>query len=294
MTYSLVARDPVTRELGVAVQSHWFSVGAVVTHARAGVGAVATQSVPDPTHGSRLLDLLAGGASPGEALDAVHEGDPAVPYRQTALVDVHGRVAVHTGEGCMPEAGHARGDGWSVQANIMASGEVWPAIAEAFASADPRRPLAERLVIALEAGEEAGGDVRGSQSAALVVVPGEGEPWRRTVDLRVEDHADPVGELRRLLRLNAAYADAGAGDELMAEGRIAEAGERFTSAAELAPEKEELLFWSGLAAASAGDVDTGVQRVREAITRNPGLDELLRRLGEDLAPAAPLVRAALQ
>jgi uncharacterized Ntn-hydrolase superfamily protein len=293
VTYSLVARDPSTNELGVAVQSHWFSVGAVVTHARAGVGAVATQSVPDPTHGPRLLDLLQDGASPEQALDSVLSDDEVTPYRQTALVDVKGRVAVHTGEGCMPDAGHASGDGWSVQANIMVSGEVWPAMAEAFVSADPARPLAERMLTALDAGQAAGGDVRGMQSAALVVVPAIGEPWRRTVDLRVEDHPDPLAELRRLLQLDAAYSDAGAADELMAEGKHAEAGELFVRAAELAPEKEELLFWSGLAAASAGELDEGVSRVRRAISRNRGLEELLRRLGPDIAPAAAQVRDAL-
>jgi uncharacterized Ntn-hydrolase superfamily protein len=293
VTYSLVACDPATSEVGVAVQSHWFSVGAVVTHARAGVGAVATQSVPDPTHGPRLLDLLADGVAPAEALTAVLDGDEAPAYRQTALVDVRGRVAVHTGEGCMPDAGHTTGDGWSVQANIMASAEVWPAMAEAFVAADPDRPLAERLVTALEAGEATGGDVRGSQSAAVLVVPAIGEPWRRTVELRVEDHPDPVGELRRLVTLQQAYAHAGDGDELMAEGKLAEAGEQFIRAAEIAPEKEELLFWSGLALASAGQVDEGVDRVRRALSRNAGLRELLTRLTPDIAPATELVRRSL-
>ena len=293
MTYSLVARDPSTNELGVAVQSHWFSVGAVVTHARAGVGAVATQSVPDPSHGPRLLDLLAEGATPDQALDSVLDGDEALPYRQTALVDAAGRVASYTGEGCMPDAGHTTGDGWSAQANIMQSGEVWPAMAEAFAAADASLPLAERLVAGLEAAQAAGGDVRGMQSAAVLVVPGSGDPWLRAVDLRVEDHPEPLRELRRLVTLNAAYSHAGDGDELMAEGRLAEAGEQFVRAAEIAPDKEELLFWAGLAAASAGDVDEGVAQVREAIARNAGLAELLRRLGDDLAPAAPLVRERL-
>ena len=293
MTYSLVARDPATNELGVAVQSHWFSVGSVVTHARAGVGAVATQSVPDPTHGPRILDLLASGVTPDEAIATVLEGDDAAHYRQTAAVDVRGRVAVHTGEGCMPDAGHTTGDGWSAQANIMTSAEVWPAMAEAFAAADPSRPLAERLLTALRAAEAAGGDVRGRQSAAVLVVPAIGEPWRRTVDLRVEDHPDPVAELERLLVLHGAYSDAGRADELMAEGKLGEAGELYVRSAELAPDKPELLFWSGLAAASAGEFDEGVARVRRAISANRGLEELLQRLGEDIAPAAPRVRDAL-
>ena len=291
VTYSLVARDPETNELGVAVQSHWFSVGSVVTHARPGAGAVATQSVPDPSHGPRILDLLQEGAAPEEALDSVLDGDEAIDYRQTAVVDVKGRVAVHTGAGCIRDAGHTTGDGWSCQANMMSSAEVWPAMAEAFVAAEGR--IANRLVAALEAGEAVGGDLRGRQSAALLVVPAIGEPWRRTVELRVEDHADPVAELARLLHLDGAYADAGAADELMAEGRMEEAGELYVRAAEVAPEKEELLFWSGLGLASAGQFDEGVDRVRRAISSNRGLAILLERLGDDVAPAAPRVREAL-
>lgn len=293
MTYSLVARDPDTGELGVAVHSHWFGVGSVVTHARPGAGAVAVQSVPAPGQGPRILDLLEAGADPETALEAVLAGDDALHYRQTAVVDVKGRVAVYTGEGCVDDAGHTSGDGWSAQANMMASAEVWPAMAEAFVGCAPGTPLAARLLGGMRAAEAAGGDVRGRQSAAMLVVPALGEPWRRTVDLRVEDHADPVGELARLLTLSAAYSDAGAADELLAEGRIAEAGELYTRAAEIAPEKEELLFWSGLAAASAGDFDDGLARVRRAISANRGLRDLLDRLGDDIAPAAARVRAAL-
>ena len=291
MTYSLVARDPDTNELGVAVQSHWFSVGSVVTHARPGAGAVATQSVPDPAHGPRILDLLQEGAAPDEAIDLILQGDEAVDFRQTAVVDVKGRVAVHTGTGCMQDAGHAIGDGWSCQANLMSSAEVWPAMAEAFVASEGR--LAERLVSALRAADAAGGDVRGRQSAALLVVPAIGEPWRRTIELRVEDHPDPVAELARLLHLQRAYADAGDADEAMAEGRIAEAGELYLRAADLAPEKEELLFWAGLALAGAGEFDEGVSRVRRAISANRGLAVLLERLTDDMAPAAARVRQAL-
>jgi uncharacterized Ntn-hydrolase superfamily protein len=293
VTYSLVARDPDTGELGVAVHSHWFGVGTVVTHARAGVGAVAVQSVPDPSHGPRILDRLDEGMDPQDALDSVLEGDDALHYRQTAVVDVKGRVAVYTGQGCVADAGHTTGEGWSAQGNMMSSAEVWPAMAEAFVGAGTGTPLAHRLLAGMRAAETAGGDVRGRQSAAMIVVPALGEPWRRTVDIRVDDHTDPVGELGRLLTLSAAYSDAGAADELLAEGKIAEAGELYIRAAETAPEKEELLFWSGLAAASAGQVDEGIARVRRAISANRGLAELLDRLGEDIAPAAARVRAAL-
>src|SRR5829696_2679014 len=147
MTYSLVARGPVTGELGVAVQSHWFGVGSVVPFVRPGIGAVATQSVPDPAQGATILDALAQGAAPDAAIDAVLVGDEGAAYRQIGVVDAAGRVATHTGDGCMADAGHTSGDGWSAQANMMASAEVWPAMAEAFVAADG--PLAERLLAGL-------------------------------------------------------------------------------------------------------------------------------------------------
>jgi uncharacterized Ntn-hydrolase superfamily protein len=294
MTYSLVARDDRTGELGVAVQSHWFSVGGVVTWAAPGVGAVATQSVPGPGHGPRLLEDLRAGTAPGDALRAVLDGDEAAAYRQTALVDARGRVAVHTGAGCMADAGHVTGDGWSCQANMMDNGTVWGAMAEAFTAADTRRePLAERLLAALDAAEAAGGDVRGRQSAALVVVGPSGESWERRVDLRVEDHPEPLAELRRLLVLHRAYALAGEADELMGEGDHVAAGERYAAASALVPDNPELLFWAGLASAQTGAGAGGVEQVRRSIALNPRLARLLERLGPDVAPAAEQVRAAL-
>jgi uncharacterized Ntn-hydrolase superfamily protein len=286
MTYSLVAHDPATGELGLAVQSHWFSVGSIVPHVVLGVGAVATQSVAGPDQGERILEALEDGASPDAALDAVLRDDEAAAFRQVAVVDARGRVAAHTGAQCLAAAGHTTGEGWSAQANIMRSAEVWPAMAEAFAAADG--PLPERLLAALEAAQAAGGDVRGQQSAALVVLGEAG-----AVDLRVEDHPEPLAELRRLLVLHRAYAAAEDGDEAMAEGRLDDAREAFERAAELAPGNAELLFWAGLSAAQGGDLDAGVARVREAIAANPGLGVLLDRLGDDLVPAAPAVRAAL-
>ena len=292
-TYSIVARDPESGALGVAVQSHWFSVGSVVAWARAGVGAVAVQSIPDAAQGTRLLDLLEEGARPDQALDALLATDEAGAYRQTAAVDAEGRVAVHTGDACIPDAGHTTGDGWACQANMMASAEVWPAMAEAHVVARDR-PFPERLLAALQAAEAAGGDVRGSQSAVLLVVPGErGETWRRTVDLRVDDHPDPVGELARLLVLHRAYALAEEADGLVAEGRLAEAGQRYEAAAELAPQSDELLFWAGLARFAEGDRDGGVAQVRRAVDVNPGWLELLPRLTPEVAPSAAAVLEAL-
>jgi uncharacterized Ntn-hydrolase superfamily protein len=287
MTYSLVARDPVTAELGVAVQSHWFGVGSVVPCVRPGVGAVATQSVPDPAHGPRILELLAAGMAPDAALDAVLTGDEGYAYRQIGVVDAAGRVATHTGDGCMADAGHAQGDGWTAQANIMVSTEVWPAMAEAFVAADG--PLAERLLAGLDVAQAAGGDVRGQQSAAIVVAG----PASVTVDLRVEDDPEPLAELRRLLVLRRAYTAAEAADEAMAEGRMDDAAALYEEAGRLAPQSAELSFWAGLSAFQRGHRDEGLERVRAAIAAGPGLGQLLERLGPDVAPAAAAVRAAL-
>jgi uncharacterized Ntn-hydrolase superfamily protein len=282
VTYSLVARDPQTGELGVAVQSHWFSVGAVVPFVRRGFGAVAVQSVPDPTHGPRILDRLEAGAAPNQALAAVLTGDEGQAMRQTAAVDAAGRVAVHTGASCIPEAGHVAGEGFSCQANMMRRATVPGAMAAAFEAA--HGPLAERMLAALEAAEAEGGDIRGRQSAALVA---------GAVELRVEDHPDPLAELRRLLVLARAYEAAGAADERMAEGRFDEAVALYERAAELAPGNDELLFWAGLAAAQGGDLELGVERVRQAIGIKPAWRELLDRLTPQHAPSAAAVRAAL-
>jgi uncharacterized Ntn-hydrolase superfamily protein len=290
-TYSIVARDPASGELGVAVQSHWFSVGSIVSWARPGVGVVATQSIADPAYGPRLLDRLATGEEPAAALAAELERDELARFRQVAVVDAGGRVATHTGAGCITYAGDAGGDGFSAQANMMSTSGVWPAIASAFEAADG--PLAWRLLAALDAGEAAGGDVRGRQSAALAVVAAEGEPWRASVDLRVEDHVDPLGELRRLLDLHDAYALADRADTLAGEGRHEVAARLYRRAAEAAPANVELTFWAGLGIAASGDVAAGAERVAAALAAHDGWRELLARLEPEIAPGAAPVREAL-
>jgi uncharacterized Ntn-hydrolase superfamily protein len=290
-TYSIVARDGETGELGAAVQSHWFSVGSIVTWARPGVGAVATQSIAEPAYGPRLLDALAGGAAPGDALRALLAADEAAAFRQVAVIGADGPPATHSGAGCILHAGHAAGDDFSVQANMMASEAVWPAMAEAFTHATG--PLARRMLAALRAAEAAGGDARGKQSSAMVVVPAVGEPWERVVELRVEDHHEPLDELERLLLLHDAYRLATAGDDLTGEGRHAEAGEAYRAAAALAPENHELLFWAGLAEFDHGDREAGLAQVRRAIELQPGWLALLARLEPEVAPAAARVLSAL-
>jgi uncharacterized Ntn-hydrolase superfamily protein len=291
-TYSIVAGDPASGELGVAVQSHWFSVGSIVSWARPGVGTVATQSIAEPAYGPRLLERLGAGKTPTEALSELLAADEGAHFRQVAVIDAGLRTAVHTGEGCIDHAGHLEGEGFSVQANMMASPGVWPAMAEAFAAAEG--PLERRLLAGLDAAEEAGGDVRGRQSAALLVVPGEGEPWASVADLRVEDDPSPLAELRRLLDLRDAYALATEGDDRTGEGRHAEAGDCYRRAAELAPDNHELVFWAGLALAQAGDLDGGLEHVRRAIAMQPGWRDLLARLEPEIAPSAPVVREALE
>ena len=289
-TYSIVARDPATGELGVAVQSHWFSVGGVVAWARPGVGAVATQSVAEIAHGPNALDRLAEGLDARGAIDAVLSDDPQARFRQLGVVDAQGRAAAHTGEGCIPFAGDVVGEAFACQANMMGPESVPGAMAVAFRTAEG--DLAARMMAALLAAEAEGGDVRGRQSAALLVVPAEGEWWKTRVDVRVEDHADPLGELERLLRLARAYEMAGEADELSAEGRHEAAGELYSRAAELAPEADELTFWAGLGVA-AGDLQAGVELVRAAAAVKPSWLELLDRLSEELAPTAAAVRTAL-
>jgi len=291
VTYSIVARDPQTGELGVAVQSHWFSVGSVVPWALPGLGAVATQANVETSYGPRSLELMQRGADSRQALEQLLTEDPGSAGRQVAVIDANGQVAAHTGDACMAYAGHVTGDGVSCQANIMVSERVWPAMLEAFESADGR--LTRRLLAALEAAEAAGGDLRGRQSAALLVVPSSGQGWEQIASLRVEDHPDPLPELGRLIDLHDAYQFASRGDALVNEGRHDEAAVAYRRAAELAPENDELRFWAGLAHAQAGDLDTGVTLVREAISHHAGWREMLERLEPDVAPSAAAVRDRL-
>jgi len=291
-TYSIVALDPATGEHGVAVQSHWFSVGSMCSWARPGVGAVATQSFVQPAFGPAALDAMSGGADAASALEGLLAGDDVPAMRQVGIVDGHGGAAAHTGDGCLAEAGHVLGEHWACQANMMAGDTVPAAMSTAFAAAGG--DLADRLIAALEAAETAGGDVRGRQSAALLVVPATGESWRTRVDLRVDDHDDPLGELRRLRALHRAYALAGEGDELLATGRDNDAAQCYLRAAELAPGSDELAFWAGLAVAQAGDVAGGAAAIERIAAIHPGWLTLLERLPSELAPSVPAVRAVLE
>ncbi len=280
MTYSLVARDPDTGLLGVAVHSHWFSVGSIVSWAEPGVGAVATQSFAEPSYGPLGLGLMQAGRTAAEAVSALVSIDPEPGGRQVAMVDAAGVAAVHTGANCLPEAGHRTGEGYSAQANMMAAPTVPEAMAEAY-ERSAGAPLEQRLLAALEAAEGEGGDIRGRQSAAMIVVAAQadGRPWAgRLFDLRVEDHPDPVGELRRLVGLAGAYARMNRGDELASAGDLSGALEEYTAAHEAAPDNLEMAFWRGVMLANAGRVEEGRTYVEQARAAHSGWAELLRRL----------------
>ena len=285
-TFSIVARDPQSGEMGVTVQSHWFSVGSLVAWAEAGVGAVATQAIAEVTYGPLGLALMRAGKSAPEALASLLAADEERELRQVALVDAEGRVATHTGARCIADAGHETGAGFSVQANMMACPDVWPAMARAYREAEG--DLAERMLAGLEAGQAAGGDIRGKQSAAILVVKGAstGRPWADTVmDLRVEDHPEPIRELRRLVGLHRAYQHMNRGDELLGAGEVEAALHEYRTAAEMAPEIEELPFWHAVTLADLDRVDEALPIFRDVFARNADWATLLPRL-----PKAGLLR----
>jgi uncharacterized Ntn-hydrolase superfamily protein len=278
-TYSIVAIDKKSGEMGVAVQSHWFSVGSVVTWAEAGVGIVATQASVEISYGPLGLALMKGGKTPQQALKSLLATDPRPEVRQVAMLDSHGRVAVHTGRKCMPEAGHTTGRGFSAQANIMRNRRVWNAMARSFRRS--KGSLAERLMLALESAEQAGGDLRGRQSAAILVVKvtGSSAPWHdRVVDLRVEDHPRPLVEMRRLLRIHEAFTHANNGDLLMEKGENARAMEEYRRSSSLCPENPELGFWQAVTLLNHGELAEGRSILKSVFRANRDLKTLLGRL----------------
>jgi uncharacterized Ntn-hydrolase superfamily protein len=278
-TYSIVARDPETGELGVAVQSHWFSVGTIVSWGEPGVGAVATQSFVDPSYGPVGLALMRAGRAAPDVLRGLVEADAGRDVRQVAMIDAAGRVAAYTGAKCIAAAGHRTGENFSVQGNLLTRDEVWQAMAGAFEAATGT--LAERMLAALEAAEQAGGDVRGRQSAAILVVGPKytGRPWEdRAVDLRVDDHPEPLVELRRLVRTARAYRHMNDGDAC-AEKQDWECAVREYGAAEaLLPEQAEVPFWFAVALASAGRVEEALPVFRRTFARDRRWVELVGRL----------------
>jgi uncharacterized Ntn-hydrolase superfamily protein len=278
-TYSIVAFDPATGEHGVAVQSHWFSVGSSVAWAEAGVGAVATQSFIDPSYGPLGLALMRAGRSAPDALKGLIAADEGRDVRQVAMIDAAGRVAAHTGAKCIAAAGDLVGKDFSVQANLMDKATVWPAMAKAFEAS--RGDLADRLVAALEAAEAQGGDIRGKQSAAILVVKGvpSGRPWQdRLFDLRVEDHPDPVVELRRLVTLQRAYNLMNEGDLAVEKKDDAGALKAYGAAEALVPDNAEMAYWHAVALVNMKRVDEAIPIFAKAFRLHPKWRDLTPRL----------------
>ncbi len=278
-TYSIVAVDKETGELGAAVQSHWFSVGALVPWAEAGVGAVATQSFIEASYGPLGLDLMRAGKTAPEALAGLIKSDPHEDVRQVAMVDAQGRAAAHTGKNCIPEAGQYVGDGFSCQANLMLKNTVWEAMAKTFQST--KGELVDRLMAALEAAEAEGGDIRGKQAAAILVVRGKssGVWWKdRLYDLRVEDRPEPLPELKRLIRLNKAYNHMNRGDELLTENKVEDAMKAYTMAMDMYPDNAEMIFWPAVTLASTGRVKDSLPLFKKVFAMDKNWAVLVQRL----------------
>lgn len=278
-TYSIVARDPETGQLGVAVQSNWFSVGSLVPWAEAGVGAVATQSIVDQSYGTLGLQLMRAGKSAPEALKSLLASDAQVSVRQVAMIDASGRVAAHTGEHCIIAAGHKVGANYSVQANLMLKDTVWGAMSKAFESS--KGDLADRLMAALEAAQAEGGDIRGKQSAAILIVSGKstGRPWAdKLFDLRVEDSKEPLVELKRLIKLQRAYNYMNIGDELFAQNDIAGAVREYSAAEAIAPDNIEMVFWHAVTLANAKKLDEALPLFKRVFAADRNWAVLIERL----------------
>lgn len=279
-TFSIVARDEKTGEMAVGVQSHWFSVGTVVSWGEAGIGVVATQSFVNKSFGLRGLDLLRRGLTAPEALEILLKDDEGREVRQVAIIDTFGNVATHTGKMCIQYASDIRGKQFSVQANMMLGDEVCQSMSKAY-EGSAGKPLAERVMLALEAAQAAGGDVRGKQSAAILVVPARSQdkPWdERTVDLRVDDHQEPIKEMRRLLTVHRAYEHMNAGDLAIEKNDMAKAMLEYQAAMNLMPANLEMQYWTAITLANNKQVDKALPILKKVFTADKNWKTLTRRL----------------
>ena len=278
-TYSIVAYDERTGQFGVAVQSHWFSVGALVPWAKAGVGAVATQSFVKVEYGPDGIALMEAGKSAKEALNQLISKDSGQAVRQVAMIDNKGSVVAHTGENCIYAAGHKIGKNYSVQANLMEKETVWDAMAKAFENAEG--PLATRMMASLEAAENEGGDIRGKQSAAMLIVTGQptGLPWEDIVmDIRVDDSRYPLKELKRLIRIHTAYQHANKGDHYLEINEVEKALVEYGLASELYPENPELPYWSAVTMVGLGKLDKALPIFSKVFKKEPRLKTMTPRI----------------
>lgn len=279
-TFSIVARDERTGEMAVAVQSHWFSVGSVVSWGEAGVGVVATQSFVNKSFGLRGLDLLRQGKSPQEALDQLLSDDTGKEFRQVAILDTKGRVATHTGKNCLESAGHLNGVNFSVQANMMLNNKVVPAMEKAWKE-NEAMPLAERMMEVLKAAQKAGGDIRGKQSAALLVVSptNTGKPWDdRLIDLRVDDASDSISELERLLKVSRAYEHMNKGDLHVEKNEMGKAMEEYNLAMKMFPANLEMQYWTAITLANGKEISKASAMLQKIYKQDANWRELTKRL----------------
>jgi len=279
-TFSIVARDAKTGEMAVGVQSHWFSVGTVVSWGEAGIGVVATQSFVNKSFGLRGLDLLRRGLTAPEALEILLKDDEGREVRQVAIIDTFGNVATHTGKMCIQYASDIKGKQFSVQANMMLGSEVCQSMSKAY-EGSAGKPLAERVMLALEAAQAAGGDVRGKQSAAILVVPARSQdkPWdERTVDLRVDDHQEPIREMRRLLTVHRAYEHMNAGDLAVEKNDMVKAMKEYQAAMNLMPANLEMQYWTAITLANNKQVDKALPILKKVFAADKNWKALTQRL----------------
>jgi uncharacterized Ntn-hydrolase superfamily protein len=279
-TFSIVARDPNTGEMAVAVQSHWFSVGTGVSWGEAGVGVVATQSFTNKSFGLRGLTLLKQGKSPQEALDILLSDDTGKDFRQVAILDKQGRVATHTGKSCIDAAGHANGENFSVQANMMLNDKVVPAMEKAWKE-NSTLPLAERMVAVLKAAQGVGGDIRGKQSAALLIVAPEATaaPWNdRLLDLRVDDATEPIQEIERLVKVYRAYEHMNKGDYHVEKNEMKSAMDEYNKAMKMFPDNLEMQYWTAITLANGKEISRASAMLQPIYKKDPNWRELTKRL----------------
>ena len=278
-TFSIIARDEKTGEMAVGVQSHWFSVGTSVPWAEAGVGAVATQSFVDKSYGPKALNLLKSGFTAQEALDSLTKADAGREVRQVAIIDNKGNVATHTGKNCIQVAKHIKGNQFSVQSNMMLGDQVCEYMVKAFIQ-NSAKPLSERVLLALEAAQKAGGDIRGMQAAALIMVPGKNtEIWNnKSVDLRVDDAAKPLRELRRLYTVHLAYQHMNNGDLAVEKNNMPLAMTEYKAAMQLFPDNLEMQYWTAITLVNNKQLSKAIPLLRSIFTKDKNWKELTRRL----------------
>jgi uncharacterized Ntn-hydrolase superfamily protein len=275
-----VARDPLTGEMAVGVQSHWFNVGSLVPWAEAGVGAIATQSFVDKSYGYKGLLLLKQGYTARQVLDSLTKADSGRSVRQVAIVDNKGNVAAYTGKDCIQYASHITGNNVSVQSNMMLGDQVCQSMIAAF-NTSAGKPLPQRVLDALDAAQQGGGDIRGKQSAVLIAVPGHasGQPWNdRSIDLRVDDNPLPLVELRRLYNVHVAYEHMNNGDLATEKNDMVKAMQEYAAAMKMFPDNLEMQYWTAITLANNKAVDQAIPMLQKIFSKDQNWKELTRRL----------------